>query len=66
MTFPAGSVPGEGHTKKVSVTPVPATLTLLACTHQPLSVHVDVFPPKPCQTTSPDWGAHPFHWPPDM
>ena len=35
MTFPAGSAPGEGHTKKASVTPVPATLTLLAYTTSP-------------------------------
>lgn len=40
----------EGHTEKVSVTPAPATLTLLACTHQPLSVHMEVFPLKPCQS----------------
>lgn len=66
MTFPAGTVPGGRIHKEGLRTPVAATPTLLACSHQPLSVHVDVFPPKPCQPTSPDWGAHPFHGPPDL
>lgn len=64
MAFHAGSVHG-GRTHR-EVIPVPATLTLLACTHQPLSVHMEVFPLKPCQSTSPDWGAHPFHGPPNL
>lgn len=66
MTFPAGTVPGGRIHKEGLRTPVPATPTLLSCSHQPLSVHVDVFPPKPRQPTSPDWGAPPFHGPPDL
>ena len=67
MAFHAGSVRG-GRTHREGLSNTSSCHSDPVSLHPPasLSVHMEVFPLKPCQSTSPDWGAHPFHGPPNL